>query len=115
MIIPVDADVNKAQKITQKHWNQWQHGREVSFMRGFHFQHHDRNDDGKYAIAKSFHASFVHLRAHHGFCLLVVTDRRWQRAVFSYSPWDGLFWDLQSGSLAIDFLLFEFSLNATEQ
>jgi hypothetical protein len=60
MVVPVDAQVDEAQNITEKYRNQWLQSRKPSSMRGLHFQHHDRDDDGKYTVTESLHASLAH-------------------------------------------------------
>jgi hypothetical protein len=60
VVIPVDADVNKAENVAQKHRNR----RAKRFKRGSsrhpEIQDHDCNNDGEDAVAESFKPPFIH-------------------------------------------------------
>src|ERR1700734_2034381 len=60
MIVPVNADIHKAQKIAYKDRQHRQQIMDIISMRNMQFQDHDRNDDRKYAIAKSLQTSLFH-------------------------------------------------------
>jgi hypothetical protein len=60
MIVPVNADVDKAEHIAHEYRKQGvQRGRIIS-VRHFHFQHHDGDDDGDHAIAEGFQPILFH-------------------------------------------------------
>jgi hypothetical protein len=60
MIVPVDAHVNKAEDIAEEYRQQRGQGLQGVAMRHLHFQNHDGDDDGQYAIAESFQPVFFH-------------------------------------------------------
>src|SRR5436190_13804252 len=61
MIIPIDAHINEAQDITQKHRQFFLQGGEFSRVRHFQFQYHDGDDDGEYTVAEGFKSVFFHV------------------------------------------------------
>src|SRR5215469_12181825 len=60
MVVPVDANVNVAQNIGEKNRNHGLKSLQVGSSRHFHFEHHNRYDHGKYAIAECFKPAFAH-------------------------------------------------------
>jgi hypothetical protein len=60
MIVPIDPDVEKTEYIADKDGEEWLQGGEIGPMWYLHFQHHDSDDNGQYAIAESFESSFSH-------------------------------------------------------
>src|SRR5574342_588731 len=60
MVIPIDAEKDKAQHIAQEFWSQRHQRRQSCLMGNLEFQYHDRNDNGKYTIAKGFESAFGH-------------------------------------------------------
>ena len=60
MIVPVNAEIDEAQHITEKNRQQRTQGGQINTVRHFHFQHHDGDDDGEHAIAERLHAVFAH-------------------------------------------------------
>ena len=52
MVIPIDYEVDKTQKITKEDWSQLgEIGKFVSSRR-VNSKYHDRDDDGEYCVAK---------------------------------------------------------------
>ena len=60
VIVPVNADEDKAQHVAQEGGSQRTESRPVIAFRRMQFEHHDRNDDGDHAIAERFQSSFCH-------------------------------------------------------
>ena len=81
VIVPVDPNINEAQHIAEKCWNQITQCSQIGLMRCFQLQHHDGDDDGHYPITECFQSAFGHLwgaslRVRHGF------RQRWGRFRF---------------------------------
>jgi hypothetical protein len=62
MIVPINAEVNKAEDVTEKHGQQRLQGGESGAMRHFQFQHHDGDDNCQHAVAECFESAFGHWR-----------------------------------------------------
>ncbi len=60
VIVPVDADVNEAKHIRKQHRQQRVQRGKPCPMRHLNFQHHNRNDNGKDAVAERRHPFFTH-------------------------------------------------------
>ena len=60
MIVPVDAQVDEAQHVSQKHRHEGPERFPVGPMRDPQFQHHDRDQDRDHAVAERFETSFIH-------------------------------------------------------
>src|SRR5919108_3596705 len=60
MVVPIDAEVDETQHITQKHRDQWRKGLDALTMRHLQLQHHDGDDDGDDAIAECFKPTLAH-------------------------------------------------------
>src|SRR5690348_14301542 len=60
MIVPVNADIDKAEHVADKYRQQWPQGSRIISMRHFHFKHHDGNDDRNDSIAECFQSIFSH-------------------------------------------------------
>lgn len=63
VVVPVNAHVHKTERIGKKRRRHGQYGAPiVAVDAGGHFklEHHNGDDDGKYAVAESLHASFFH-------------------------------------------------------
>src|SRR5882757_7903462 len=52
MVVPIDAEVNKAENVGQEHRQDWSKRCEIGTVRHLHFQHHNRDDDGDNAVAE---------------------------------------------------------------
>ena len=61
VIIPVNANVQKAQNVAEKHGQQRSQCSEAVAMRHLHLQYHDRDNDRDHAIAERLQPSFGHL------------------------------------------------------
>src|SRR5437667_4375715 len=61
VVVPINAEVNEAQHVAQQYWQHWFQCSEFNRMRHLQFQHHDRDDDGKDAVAESFQQGCFHL------------------------------------------------------
>src|SRR5688500_11117998 len=62
MIVPIDAKVNEAEDVAEKHGQQRLQGGERRAVRHFQFQHHDGDDNRQHAIAERFESAFGHGR-----------------------------------------------------
>jgi|SRR6185436_20412498 len=60
VIVPINTNVNKTQYITDEHGNQRSKIVDIIRMRDFQFEDHNRDNDGKNAITKSFESVFLH-------------------------------------------------------
>lgn len=60
VVVPINAQINKAQNITQENRNQVFQGFKTIVFGCFYFQDHYGDDNGQYAIAKGFESTFVH-------------------------------------------------------
>ena len=60
MVVPVDADIEKAQHVVKKHRQQRLQRGQVVAVRHLQFQHHDGDDDGEHAIAEGFESVLGH-------------------------------------------------------
>jgi hypothetical protein len=56
VVVPVDADVDEAQHVTEEHRPQRRQRRDAGAVRHFQLQHHDGDQDGDRAVAESFEA-----------------------------------------------------------
>src|SRR5436305_13885622 len=61
VVVPVDADINEIQDVTEEHRQHGQQVMEAVAMRRLHLQHHDRDDDCDHAVAECLQASGAHL------------------------------------------------------
>src|SRR5262245_60338757 len=52
MVVPVDRNVDEAQNIAQKHWQQFRKGGSICTVRNLQLKNHNRDDDGDDAIAE---------------------------------------------------------------
>src|SRR6184192_1854541 len=65
VVIPINTEVNEAQHVAQQYWQyRFQRG-ELNCMRHLQFQHHNRDDDRKNAVAERFEPGRFHLRMAH--------------------------------------------------
>ncbi len=69
VIVPINADIDKAEYVANKYRDQGIQGSKLIAMRHLHFQYHDGNDDGNYTIAERFQSIFPHQRLPLGPCL----------------------------------------------
>ena len=60
VVVPVDADVDKAQYITEEDGDEGNERLECLALRHLHFQHHDGDNDGDDAITEGFETALVH-------------------------------------------------------
>src|SRR5688500_9967664 len=60
VVVPVDADIDKAEHIAYKYRKQGMQCVGIIPMRHFHFQYHNSDDDGNHSIAESFQPIFSH-------------------------------------------------------
>jgi hypothetical protein len=60
VIVPVDADINEAQRVAQERRQDRLQRGQLRGLRGLHFQHHDRDDDREHAVAERFQPAFIH-------------------------------------------------------
>src|ERR1051325_8668861 len=60
VVVPVNADVEKAQEVTEKNRNEGLEIGPIRAVRYFKFQHHDGDDDGENAVAERFKAVLFH-------------------------------------------------------
>src|SRR5580698_3485014 len=60
MVVPVDADVYKAQYVTEEDWKHRLERRKRGAGRHFHIQHHNRNDHGKNPVAERLQTPLAH-------------------------------------------------------
>ncbi|HWX27017.1 MAG TPA: hypothetical protein VNZ53_06210 [Steroidobacteraceae bacterium] len=60
VIVPIDADVDEAQYVTQEVGDQGCERIDVGAARHLELQHHDGDDDGDDAIAEGFESAAVH-------------------------------------------------------
>src|SRR5579872_5079058 len=60
VIVPVDADVNEAQDVTQKDRHHGAQGLQRWSRGHSEIQDHDRNNDGEDAVAKGFETALIH-------------------------------------------------------
>src|SRR5580658_813955 len=60
MIVPVDADVDKAQDVAQEDGSRGPERLQRRAGRNLEVQNHDRDNDCEYAVAESFKTPFVH-------------------------------------------------------
>jgi hypothetical protein len=60
MVIPVNANVDKAQHITEKAGEQGSQRSEARPVWNLQLQYHDGDDDGHYAIAECLKPTFSH-------------------------------------------------------
>ena len=61
MVIPIDAEKNKTQHITQEYGRQPSQRGKVRAVRRFEFQHHNGDKDGDHSIAEGFESSLAHV------------------------------------------------------
>src|ERR1035437_5150198 len=61
MVVPVDANIDETQHITEKNRNQRCQCIEVLAMWHLQLQNHDRDDDGHHAVAECFQAALAHI------------------------------------------------------
>src|SRR5690348_3220834 len=61
MIVPIDADENKAQNIGREHWPERMKVVPTIALGHLHFQNHNGENDGDHAIAESFESVLVHV------------------------------------------------------
>jgi hypothetical protein len=54
VVVPVDADIDKAQDVAQENRQQRFDRVPIRAVRHFQFQNHDRDDDGEHAITERF-------------------------------------------------------------
>ena len=54
VIVPVDANVQKAEDVAQEHTPERLQGRERRIVRDSQLEHHNREDDGENAVAEGF-------------------------------------------------------------
>src|SRR5258706_7062251 len=64
VVVPVNPEIDKAQHVSQKFWQQWTQCGQGALGRRPQFQYHDRNDDGDDAIAECFKPSLAHRLSH---------------------------------------------------
>lgn len=62
VVVPVNSDVNEAENVAEKYWQERFDGFELRAMWNFEFEHHDGDDDGEYTVGKRLHAVFSHGR-----------------------------------------------------
>src|SRR5688572_18142089 len=60
MVVPVDADNDEAEDVTDEHRAQRCDRVEILAVRHFHLEHHDGDDDGDDAVAECFQPAFAH-------------------------------------------------------
>jgi len=60
MIVPVDADINEAQYVSQENGHERLEDGPIRSVRDLQLQHHDRDDDGEYTVAEGFEAIAFH-------------------------------------------------------
>ena len=60
MIVPVDADVDKAQHVAQENGKQRLQRFEIVAVRDLQLQHHDGDDDREHTIAEGFEPVLFH-------------------------------------------------------
>src|SRR5437868_2080449 len=60
MVVPVDADIDKAQHVACDNWNERRQRRKLGAVRWLQFQDHNGDDYGKYAIAEGLEPILVH-------------------------------------------------------
>jgi predicted metallo-beta-lactamase superfamily hydrolase len=60
MIVPIDAEVQEAENVTEQHWNQGRQRSDAVTVWHLHFQHHDSNNDGDHAIKERLHSVLAH-------------------------------------------------------
>ena len=60
MIVPVDADINEAQHVSQENGHERLDHRPICSVRDLQLQHHDRDDDREHAVAEGFEAIAFH-------------------------------------------------------
>src|SRR3989344_3986164 len=61
MIVPVNAEIDETQHISQENRQQRTQRGKISAMRHLHFQNHDGDDDGEHGIAERLHPVFTHI------------------------------------------------------
>src|SRR5215471_4715520 len=60
VVVPIDADVSKAQHIAQQDWEHWQQCGEIGPSRDLQLEHHDGDDDRQHPVAERFDPSLGH-------------------------------------------------------
>src|SRR5437870_1151858 len=60
VVVPVDADKDKTERIAQKDRDQRAQRIEADTVRRLHFEHHDGDDDRYHAITECFQSPFTH-------------------------------------------------------
>jgi hypothetical protein len=64
VVVPVDAQIDEAEHIAQKHRRQGAEGGEGRAMGHFQFQHHDGDQDGDHPVAEGFQPALAHRSLH---------------------------------------------------
>jgi hypothetical protein len=63
MVVPVNAEKNKAQYIAQKGRDGWAQLNQICSSRNLQFQHHNGYQDGNDGIAEGFKSSFAYIKS----------------------------------------------------
>src|SRR6185436_11700856 len=62
MIVPINADINEAQNVTQKDRQQRLERSRFGAVGDFQLQHHDRDNDRQHSVAERFQTILFHGR-----------------------------------------------------
>src|SRR5690242_19248418 len=77
VIIPVDADINETEHVTQKDRYHWLQGGELAPIGSFHFEDHDCDDDGDHAVTECFEPVVSHSPRISKWPLTVSKSKHW--------------------------------------
>ena len=60
MVVPIDRDVNEAERVTQEKWHHWTQCLDACPMGRLHFQHHDGDDYSQNSVTERLEAALIH-------------------------------------------------------